>query len=207
MGGTIEARCRWPGEVVARVREAAGPDMAVLVKTNVTDGFNGGITPDDAAAAARTFEAAGADAVVTSGGFTSRTPFHMLRGEVPVRRMVRNEASWVRRMGLAMFGRAIVRAYPFEPTYYLREGTPIARALGIPAVLVGGVCDLDDLERAREAGFSFVQMGRAIIRDPRFPERLSRGEVTGSDCDHCNRCVAAMDKGGVHCVTRVEDGR
>lgn len=207
MGGTIEARCRWPGEVVARVREAAGPDMAVLVKTNVTDGFNGGISPDDAAAAARTFEAAGADAVVTSGGFTSRTPFHMLRGEVPVRRMVRNEASWIRRMGLAMFGRMIVREYPFEPTYYLREGTPIARTLGIPAVLVGGVCDLDDLNRAREAGYSFVQMGRAIIRDPRFPERLSRGEVTGSDCDHCNRCVAAMDKGGVHCVTRVEDGR
>lgn len=207
LGGGQAARTRWPAEVVARVRDAAGPDMAVLVKTNVTDGFAGGITADDALFAARAFREAGADAIVTSGGFTSRTPFHMLRGEVPVRRMVRNEPSPVRRMGLALFGRAIVRAYPFTPTFYLAQGTAIARDLDVPTVLVGGVRGLDDIARARAAGFAFVQMGRATLRDPDFPGRMARGEVDESDCDHCNRCVAAMDAGGVHCVTRVEDDR
>jgi len=207
LGGDIEARCRWPAEVVARVREAAGPAMAVLVKANVEDGFRGGLTPAEAVGAATRFQAAGADAVVTSGGFTSRTPFYMLRGKVPVRQMVRNEPDPLRRMGLACFGRLIVREYPFDRTFFLRDGGPVARALDIPAVLVGGVCDRDDLDRAREAGFGFVQMGRALIRDPGLPARMARGDADGSDCDHCNRCVAAMDGGGVRCVTFEEESR
>ena len=48
-------------------------------------------------------------------------------------------------------------------------------------------------------------MGRATIRDPQFVNRLKKGEVTESDCDHCNRCVAAMDAGGVYCVTHKEE--
>jgi 2,4-dienoyl-CoA reductase-like NADH-dependent reductase (Old Yellow Enzyme family) len=205
LNGDLAARCRWPAEVVARVREAAGPGMAVLVKANVDDGFRGGMHPGEAVDVARNFQAAGADAVITSGGFTSRTPFYMLRGDVPVKMMVRNEADPLRRLGLACFGRLIVRRYPFERTFFLRDGSAVARALDIPAVLVGGVCDGDDMHRAREAGYSFVQMGRALIRDPGLPDRMARGEVQGSDCDHCNRCVAAMDRGGVYCVTRDEE--
>lgn len=206
-GGSIESRCRWPAEVIARVRSAAPPRMAVLVKMNVSDGFRGGLTPDEAVVAARAFEAAGADAIVTSGGFTSRTPFYMLRGKVPVRQMVRNEPSPLRRLGLACFGRLVVREYPFERTFFLRDGGPIARTLHIPVVLVGGVRDRSDLDRARAAGFSFVQMGRPTIRDPALPARIASGETDGSDCDNCNRCVAAMDAGGVYCVTRREQDR
>ena len=205
LGGDLEARCCWPAQVVARVREAAGPGMAVLVKANVDDGFRGGLTPAEAVVAATRFEAAGADAIVTSGGFTSRTPFYMLRGEVPVRRMVRNEPDPLRRLGLACFGRVVVREYPFDRTFFLRDGAPVARALKVPAALVGGVCDRDDIDRAREAGFGFVVMGRALIRDPGLPARMARGQSDGSDCDHCNRCVAAMDLGGVRCVTRDEE--
>ena len=52
-----------------------------------------------------------------------------------------------------------------------------------------------------QAGFEFVQLGRATIQDPQFASRLERGEITRSPCDHCNRCVAAMDAGGVYCVS------
>ncbi|NOZ01417.1 MAG: NADH:flavin oxidoreductase [Deltaproteobacteria bacterium] len=204
-GGNLEARCRFPAEVVARVRAAAGPGMAVLVKMNVNDGFPGGQTPADSTVVAALFEDAGADALVTSGGFTSRTPFYMLRGKVPIREMARNEKNALRRAGLVMFGRIAVREYPFSRTFFLDDASPVARSTRIPVALVGGVCDLADVNRARSAGFSFVVMGRALIRDPGFPTRLEKGETTESDCDHCNRCVAAMDAGGVYCVTRAEE--
>lgn len=205
LGGDLAARTRWPAEVVERVRQAAGAGMAVLVKSNVDDGFPGGIMPPDAVEVAARFEAVGADAIVTSGGFTSRTPFYMLRGDVPVRQMVRNESDPIRRLGLACFGRLVVREYPFTPTFFLESAAHVARAVGIPTALVGGVCGLADIHRARRAGFRFVVMGRALIRDPHLPARMARGEVDLSDCDHCNRCVAAMDAGGVHCVTRREE--
>jgi 2,4-dienoyl-CoA reductase-like NADH-dependent reductase (Old Yellow Enzyme family) len=205
LGGDLAARCRYPAEVVSRTKDAAGPRMAVLVKMNVDDGFEGGLGPADAVEVARRMEAAGADALVPSGGFTSRTPFYMLRGRVPVREMVRNERSAVRRIGLAAFGRAVVREYPFEPAFFLRDAKAVAQAVRVPVALLGGVCGASELDRARRAGFSLAALGRALIRDPAFPSRLARGEATGSDCDHCNRCVAAMDAGGVHCVTRAEE--
>jgi len=204
-GGGLDPRCRYPAEVVARVKDAAGPDMAVLVKMNVDDGFRGGLLPADAEGAAVRFEGAGADALITSGGFTSRTPFYMLRGKVPVREMVRNESSTLRRAGLALFGRLAVREYPFTRTFFLDDALPVARSTRIPVGLVGGICDRADLDRVRDAGFSFAVMGRALIRDPSLPARLARGQTDGSDCDHCNRCVAAMDKGGLCCVTRIEE--
>jgi 2,4-dienoyl-CoA reductase-like NADH-dependent reductase (Old Yellow Enzyme family) len=61
------------------------------------------------------------------------------------------------------------------------------------------------MERIIDEGFEFIQMGRATIRDPQFVNKLRAGEITESDCDHCNRCVAAMDAGGVYCVTRKEE--
>jgi 2,4-dienoyl-CoA reductase-like NADH-dependent reductase (Old Yellow Enzyme family) len=45
-----------------------------------------------------------------------------------------------------------------------------------------------------------VQIGRAIIKDPQIVNKWQRGEVLVSDCDHCNRCIPEMDKGGVDCV-------
>jgi 2,4-dienoyl-CoA reductase-like NADH-dependent reductase (Old Yellow Enzyme family) len=62
------------------------------------------------------------------------------------------------------------------------------------------------METALEEGFDFVQIGRATIRDPNFVNKLKAGIITRSDCDHCNRCVGEMAKGGVHCKC-LEEGR
>ena len=47
-GGSLENRLRLTREVMARVREAAGGDLAVLVKTNLRDGFEGGLDRGEA---------------------------------------------------------------------------------------------------------------------------------------------------------------
>ena len=70
----------------------------------------------------------------------------------------------------------------------------------VPVALLGGVDSAEALDRAFDRGFPFVAMGRALLADPDFLERLATGERVVSRCDHCNLCVAEMDRGGVRCV-------
>jgi 2,4-dienoyl-CoA reductase-like NADH-dependent reductase (Old Yellow Enzyme family) len=70
-------------------------------------------------------------------------------------------------------------------------------------VYVGGVATEEDVLDVLEAGFSFVQMGRGLIREPGFVKNLQEHlQQPEPLCDHCNRCVAAMDAGGVYCVSQ-----
>ena len=200
-GGSLENRLRFPTAVVRGVREAVGAGFPVLVKMNQRDGFRGGLEIGEAVEAARRFEAEGACAVIPSCGFTARTPLYMMRGNVPVREMAANQKGIVGRLGTRLFGRFFAQRYPFRPLF-LREGARRFRdALRIPVIYVGGVLSFEDAESLVAEGFPFVQVGRPTVRDPAFASRLRSGEVCESDCDQCNRCIAAMEAGGVECVS------
>jgi 2,4-dienoyl-CoA reductase-like NADH-dependent reductase (Old Yellow Enzyme family) len=45
-----------------------------------------------------------------------------------------------------------------------------------------------------------AEVGRPTIRDPEFVSRLQRGDISTSDCDQCNRCIASMSADGVTCA-------
>ena len=199
-GGSLEKRVRLPCEVVSRVRDAAGGRVAVIAKMNLDDGFRGGVTHDDAVQVARALEAAGADGLVPSGGFVSRTPFYMLRGTVPVNEMVAIQPGVVRRLGLKLFGRIVVKEYPFTENFFFDGAKRVREAVTIPVALLGGVKTLAGIERAMSAGFELVSMGRALIAEPDLPRRLEAGLTTESRCVPCNLCVVEMEKGGVRCV-------
>ena len=85
--------------------------------------------------------------------------------------------------------------------FLLDGANKIREAVNIPVIYIGGVVSKSDMTMAIDAGFAFVQIGRASIRNPDFVNHLAQGIITDSDCDHCNRCVAAMDAGGVYCVS------
>lgn len=55
-GGSLANRLRLTREVLARVRAAAGQDLAVLVKMNTRDGFPGGMELDEAVQVAAALE-------------------------------------------------------------------------------------------------------------------------------------------------------
>lgn len=200
-GGSLENRLRFPTEVVSRVRAEVGRGYPVLVKMNQRDGMRGGLELDESVEAAKAFQAAGASALVPSCGFTASTPLYMLRGGRPVREMVQAQTGFLYKIGLSLFGRTMVQRYPFEPLFLLEGARRIREAVDIPVGYVGGVLSLADMEALIAEGFAFVQLGRATIRDPQFVRRLESREISRSDCDQCNRCVAAMSVDGVTCVT------
>jgi 2,4-dienoyl-CoA reductase-like NADH-dependent reductase (Old Yellow Enzyme family) len=198
-GGSLDNRLRFPLAVVRRVREAVGPRHAVLVKTNLRDGFRGGLELDDAVGVAQRLENAGVDAIVLSGGFTSKTPLFLLRGGRPLQRMIEVEKSRLHRLSLKLFG-SFMKAYPFEELFFLPAARAVRRAVRVPLVLLGGVVSRDNLETAMREGFDFVALGRALIADPDLVRRMERGEMERTRCTACNECIAEMDAGGVRCV-------
>jgi 2,4-dienoyl-CoA reductase-like NADH-dependent reductase (Old Yellow Enzyme family) len=199
-GGSLDARMRFPLEVVTAVRERVGNRIAVLAKTNLRDGFRGGLELDDSVAVCRALEAAGVDAIELTGGFTSRTPFYLFRGAAPLKEMIAAEKSLLHRLALRLFGGRAIRAYPFEELFFLPLARRIREAVRVPLVLLGGCLSTDNLETAMREGFDFVAMGRALIADPDLVARMEDGLAERSRCISCNRCVPETDRGGVRCV-------
>ena len=67
-GGDIAGRLRFPLEVFRAMRAALSPHKPMTVRISATDWVEGGISPADALAVARAFEAAGAAAIDVSTG-------------------------------------------------------------------------------------------------------------------------------------------
>jgi 2,4-dienoyl-CoA reductase-like NADH-dependent reductase (Old Yellow Enzyme family) len=198
-GGSREGRMRLPLLVARRVREAV-PDLAVLAKINLTDAIPGGSGLEDAIALARALERAGVDAIVPSGGFTSRNAFYLLRGRAPIPEMIAAERHPLQKLALRVLGPRVVRSLPFEEAFFAEQASALLDAVEIPVVLLGGMVSRASIDDAMQRGFSFVAMGRALIADPDLPLRMERGEASRSRCTACNACVAAMDAGGIRCV-------
>lgn len=200
-GGSIENRLRFPVQVIERVRMAVGKDFPILVKMNQRDGMPGGIEIEDAVRIAKAFETAGASALIPSAGFTSKVPFLMLRGNLPVNEMSNNQSDFLKKTGLKLFGRFMVPQHDYEPLFLVEGANKIKATVKIPVIYIGGADSLDGINKLLEDGFDFIQIGRATIQEPDFVNKLASGEIIQSKCDHCNRCVAAMDAGGVYCVS------
>jgi 2,4-dienoyl-CoA reductase-like NADH-dependent reductase (Old Yellow Enzyme family) len=203
-GGSLENRLRFPVSVIRRVRETVGPDYPILVKMNIEDGFKGGLTIDEAVEAAKAFEAAGASMLVPSCGFTARTSFYMMRGQVPILEYVKSEKNPITKIGMALFGRVIVKEVPYKDLFLLEQAKRIKDAVNIPVAYIGGVCSVANMEKVMAEGFPFVEIGRATVRDPDVINKMQRGEIPGVDCDHCNRCVAAMADKGICCPSETK---
>jgi 2,4-dienoyl-CoA reductase-like NADH-dependent reductase (Old Yellow Enzyme family) len=202
-GGSLENRARFPRRVLRAVRGAVAGRAAVWAKLNMEDGFAGGLGLDEGIQVARWLEADGSvDALQLTGGHTTRTPFFLMRGAVPLREMVRNERGLAAKLGMALFGRLLIRTYPFEEAFFLPAARRFRRALRLPLMLLGGVTRLDTMERALDEGFELLALGRALLRDPDLPRRMARGELDASRCVPCNLCVVEMERGGTRCVLR-----
>jgi 2,4-dienoyl-CoA reductase-like NADH-dependent reductase (Old Yellow Enzyme family) len=55
------------------------------------------------------------------------------------------------------------------------------------------------MDLAMAEGFSFVAMGRALLREPDLIRRIERDSAARSLCIHCNRCMPTIYS-GTRCV-------
>jgi 2,4-dienoyl-CoA reductase-like NADH-dependent reductase (Old Yellow Enzyme family) len=198
-GGIIENRMRFPLEVVYKVRKAVGPDFPILCKINLSDGFKGGLEIFEAISVAKYLEESGVNALVLSGGFTSKTPFFLMRGDIPVKDMIEVEKDKAQKWALRLFGRFIIKRYEFNENFFMPLAKKLRINVKIPLVYLGGVTSTDGVSKIMTSGFDLIAIGRALIHNPDFILKV-REENHASPCDHCNKCVAEMDREGIKCV-------
>lgn len=201
-GGDIEARAAFPRRAVEAVRAGAGDRLAVTAKLNMEDGFRSGLQVDDALVAARLLQDDGnLDLIQLTVGFTARTPMALLHGDPPIAELAELESAAVRRIGMKVFARLLMADLPFEEAFLLETARRFRAELDMPLCLLGGITRRETMDAAiDEEGFELVAMARALLYDPDHVNRLRDGDVDGSDCIHCNRCIVEMERSGARCV-------
>lgn len=191
-GGTLANRMRFMEMVMEEVMKAAGNDMAVLVKMNMRDGFRGGMELDESLQVARKLQELGAHALVLSGGFVSKAPMYVMRGEMPIRTMTHYMTCWWLKYGVRLVGKYMIPSVPFHEAYFLEDALKFREALDIPLVYVGGLVSRQKIEEVLNHGFEAIQMGRALLNEPDFVNRMRREENARCNCRHSNYCIARM---------------
>jgi len=200
-GGALINRMRLPLRVLEAVRGAVGDEFPILGKMGLTDGAKGGLEQDEAIEVAALLDEGGIDALIPSGGTSSMNPMLLFRGDSIQPALIAQERSALMRLGLRMMGPSMFKHYPYRELYFLDGARRIRdRIRRAKVVYIGGVSTLESIETAM-AEFEFIQMGRALWKDPGFVNHAKADPHYVNGCNHCNRCAALIGHpDGVRCV-------
>jgi 2,4-dienoyl-CoA reductase-like NADH-dependent reductase (Old Yellow Enzyme family) len=178
-GGTLENRARFGLEILRAVK-AAVPAMPVIYRISVEDFFPGGMHVAEGNQVAIWATDAGADALhVTAGHYRSLPSAAMM---IPPMRL--------------------------PAATFLDYAADIKARVNIPVIAVGRLGDPATAAEAVTSGKAdFIALGRTLIADPEWVNKLSRGEPARR-CLACNTCVNEM-RGGARlgCVVNAMAGR
>lgn len=175
-GGSIENRARMLFEVYDRVREEVGADYPVLVKINVSDFDETGLTAEDSLWVCEQLSERGIDGIELSGGgpYSGRS------------------------------GPARTKIYDAEKEAYFREQAKVfTPRLKCPVILVGGIRSLEVAEELLGDGVAqFFSMSRPLISEPGLVNRWASGDRKRARCASCNKCFGTTSsEKGLHCAT------
>jgi 2,4-dienoyl-CoA reductase-like NADH-dependent reductase (Old Yellow Enzyme family) len=166
-GGPAENRARLVLELVRELKEGAGEDFPVMIKMNVSDFRDGGMTVDDAAEIAGLLAEGGICSIEPScgGAGASYTP----SGPIA-------KAEW-------------------HEGYLIEHAAHIKNSVPVPIMVVGGMRDLNMVEEVVMSGKGdLISMCRPFIREPNLINRWLSGDTSPSQCDSCDGCLRAAEK-------------
>lgn len=194
-GGSLENRMRFMNEVLDEVMKHAGDDMAVVVKTNMYDGFKSGMQVDDCITVAKEIEKHGVHALVLTAGFVSKAPMVVMGGAMPIKTLayyMPMKTFWWLKAMLYLVGRIMIPTVPFKELFFLDTAKRFRRELNLPLIYVGGVQSRANCDTVLNEGFDLVQMAHVLIEDPEFVNHIQQDEEYHSRCGRSNYCVGRM---------------
>lgn len=198
-GGSLENRLRFPRRVLRAVLDAVGQDMAVICKYSVTEGVRAGNSAEDGAKIAAMLEQEGAHLLMLSAGMNAESITTMFGSSFPKENRVQQKNK------LIAFAMAIQRrkepTVEFRELYLLEHARKVRAAVKMPLAYLGGAKSLASIETLMAEGFDLVAMGRVLLAENDYVNKLASGVSRDSICTACNRCVAMMyTPGGTSCV-------
>ncbi len=195
-GGTLDNRMRFMRRCLNAVTEAAAGRVAIIAKTNTRDGFRGGLEVEDCITVAKELQKLGVDGLVLSGGFVSRAPMYVMRGQFPVRSVTHYmpmKSQWWLKAAVRIGGKIAAPTVPYRRLFFMEDALKFKAAMpDMTFIYVGGVTSRADAEKVLENGFPLMQMARAVLEDTDFVNKMKADEDHCSGCQHTNFCVGRM---------------
>lgn len=104
-----------------------------------------------------------------------------------------------------MVGKWMIPTVPFKEAYFLEDALKFRAALDMPLVYVGGLVARQKIDEVLDHGFEAVQMGRALLNEPGFVNRMREEEHAHCSCKHSNYCIARMYSIDMACHQRLKE--
>ena len=207
-GGSLDNRMNFMRECIREVLKAADGKIAVTAKLNTRDGFRGGQEVDELIEVAKELRRLGVDAITLSGGFVSRAPQYVMRGEFPTKAIAHYlpASQWWLKICLYIGSWAVCPTVTFKHLFFMEDALKFKAAMpDYPFIYVGGVTTGEDARKVLENGFPLFQMGRAVLEDTDFVNKLKADENHCSGCEHSNFCIGRMYSKSMQCHKHCED--
>ena len=202
-GGSIANRARLPIDILSRVLDAVGKDIAVIAKFSMTDGHPDGNTIEDGAEIARAIESTGAHMAVLSNGLNAESVSSMFGSNLPPS-VLPPPRNFIERKLFDAMKISGFDPVTFKELYLMEYALSIRQAVTMPLCYLGGVQSVASAQTALEAGFEAIALGRVLLHDPNLINDFRNGTQTRSGCTACNQCVATLHAPeGTHCVLKV----
>ncbi len=178
-GGSLENRARFGLEVLRAVK-AAVPATPVVYRLSVEDFFPGGLPFEEGRQIAVWAAQAGADALHVTAGHYRSLPS----------------------------AQVVLPPMTFPDATFLDFAASVKQLVRVPVIAVGRLGDPATATEAVAAGKTdFIALGRTLIADPQWVEKLARGEPIRR-CLACNTCINEMRGGArIGCVVNGAAGR
>ncbi len=208
-GGSLDNRMKFMRMCMNEVTKAAAGRIAIIAKMNTRDGFKGGQEIPELIEVAKELQKLGVNAIVLSGGFVSKAPMYVMCGEFPLRSVVHYmpmKTQWWLKLGVLLAGRLAAPTVPFRKLFFMEDALKFKAALpDMEFIYVGGVTSRESAEKVMDAGFELFQMGRAVLEDTDFVNKMKEDEGHCSKCEHNNFCVGRMYTLSMQCHKKCED--
>ena len=194
-GGTIENRMRFVTEIYKRTRKNVGDDYPIFIKLSAYDFMKNGLKPEEGIAIATKMADIGLDGIEVSCGI-GEDGGSTLRGEIPFD-VILDEWDMYKERN---FGNKIIKPIPFTQGYNRESARKIKEKVNVPVFVVGGMVDPTFMEETIQKGEAdYISLCRALITDPKFPNKIREGSREVSRCIHCNLCIYYLLTRSVRC--------
>jgi len=179
-GGSIENRARMLFETYEAIRNRVGSDYPIMMKINVCDFDDVGLTDDDSLWVCQKMSEMGMTAIELSGGVPAA-------GELSAARFAINN--------------------PEKEAYFRDYAKRFRPHLDCPLMLVGGLRSIGVAEGIyREGSAQFFSLCRPFISEPDLINRWRSGDTEPARCISCNKCLTTAFRGeSLRCVAFEEE--
>jgi len=213
-GGSFENRVRFLNEILDEVMMHAKDDMAVVVKTNMTDDCWRGMSMEEGLKVAKEIAKHKVHGIVLSAGTVSASPMTILSGAMPIKALagyMPGKMWWLKAALLMGGGKLMIKTEPFRELYLMDWAKKFQEAFkndpelkDTTLIYVGGVQSGDSCQRIIDEGFELFQLAHVLIKDPEFVNHVKENPHYNAHCRRSNYCVGRMYTKEMKCHECVE---